>query len=58
VTGGAFGLDGVHLTARGAGMIANEMMKSIDKAYGSNFEEAEELIDIGDYPTNYNPALR
>jgi lysophospholipase L1-like esterase len=58
VTGGAFGLDGVHLTARGAGMIANEMMKAIDKAYGSNFEEADELVDIGDYPTNYNPALR
>ncbi len=58
VTGGAFSLDGLHLTSRGSAMIANEMMKSIDKAYGSNFEEAEELIDIGDYPTNYNPALR
>lgn len=58
VTGGAFGLDGVHLTARGYAMIANEMMKAIDKAYGSNFEEAGELVNIGAYPTNYNPALR
>ncbi|MDZ7612283.1 MAG: hypothetical protein U5K51_00020 [Flavobacteriaceae bacterium] len=43
VTGGAFGLDGVHLTSRGYAMIANEMMKAIDKAYGSNFEDAGEL---------------
>jgi len=46
------------LTSRGSAMIANEMMKAIDKTYGSNFEEADELVDIGDYPTNYNPALR
>jgi len=58
VTGGAFSLDGLHLTSRGSAMIANEMMKAIDKTYGSNFEEADELVDIGDYPTNYNPALR
>lgn len=57
VTGGAFSLDGVHLTARGYALVANEMMKAIDDTYGSNFEEADELLDIGQYPTNYNPAL-
>ncbi|MFD1314555.1 G-D-S-L family lipolytic protein [Namhaeicola litoreus] len=58
VRGGAFSLDGVHLTARGYGLVANEMMKAIDKTYGSNFEEAGELVDVGEYPTNYNPALQ
>lgn len=57
VTGGAFSLDGIHLTARGYALVANEMMKAIDDTYGSNFEEADELLDIGQYPTNYNPAL-
>ncbi len=58
VTGGAFSLDGVHPTARGYAFLANEFLKSIDATYGSNFEEAEELNNIGDYPTNYNPALQ
>ena len=58
VTGGAFSLDGIHLTARGYALVANEMMKAIDDTYGSNFEEADELLDIGQYPTNYNPALK
>ncbi|MFC6266945.1 SGNH/GDSL hydrolase family protein [Frigoriflavimonas asaccharolytica] len=35
VTGGAFSLDGVHLTGRGYALIANEFLKSINKQYGS-----------------------
>ncbi len=58
VTGGAFSLDGVHLTARGYGLVANKMLEAIDETYGSNFMEAGELFDIGDYPTNYNPLLQ
>jgi len=58
VTGGAFSLDGVHPTARGYALLANEFLKAIDEAYGSNFEEAGVLNNIGDYPTNYNPALQ
>ncbi len=58
VTGGAFSLDGVHPTARGYALLANEFLKSIDATYGSNFEVADELNNIGDYPTNYNPALQ
>ncbi|MGB5262340.1 MAG: G-D-S-L family lipolytic protein, partial [Lutimonas sp.] len=58
VTGGVFSLDGVHLTARGAALVANEALKSIDATYGSNFIEAGELFDVGDYPTNYNPLLQ
>lgn len=58
VTGGAFSLDGVHLTSRGYAMAANEFMNAIDAAYGSNFEASGNLIDIGEYPTNYSPLLQ
>jgi hypothetical protein len=57
VTGGAFSLDGLHGTARGNVIIANEIMKAIDATYGSNFEAAGKLLDVGDYPTNYSPLL-
>ena len=58
VTGGAVSLDGFHPTSRGYGLIANEMMKAIDVAYGSNFEASGNLLDIGDFPTNYSPLLQ
>ncbi|TNJ45440.1 G-D-S-L family lipolytic protein [Tamlana fucoidanivorans] len=58
VTGGAFSLDGVHLTSRGYAIIANEFMKAIDAKYGSNFEASGNLVDIGAYPTNYSPLLQ
>ncbi|WP_026754245.1 lipase [Sediminibacter sp. Hel_I_10] len=58
VTGGAFSLDGVHPTARGYALIANEVMKAIDATYGSNFEASGNLLDIGEYPTNYSPMLQ
>lgn len=58
VTGGAFSLDGVHLTARGNALMANEFMKAIDATYGSNFEASGNFVDIGNYPTNYSPTLQ
>ncbi|RKR15043.1 hypothetical protein CLV91_1125 [Maribacter vaceletii] len=58
VTGGAFSLDGVHLTSRGYAMAANEFMKAIDVTYGTNFEASGNLVNIEDYPTNYSPALQ
>jgi len=57
VSGGAVSLDGVHPTSRGYALVANEFMKAIDATYGSNFEASGNLIDIGDYPTNYSPLL-
>ena len=57
VFGGLFSLDGVHLTARGYSAAANEMLKAIDATYESNFEASGNLIDIGNYPTNYPPDL-
>ena len=58
VTGGAFSLDGVHPTSRGYALIANQFMKAIDATYGSNFEASGNLVDIGEYPTNYSPTLQ
>ena len=52
-------LDGVHLTARGYGLMANEFLKATDTAYGSNFGVATDgLSDANDLPTNYSPTLR
>jgi lysophospholipase L1-like esterase len=58
VTGGAFSLDGIHPTARGYALLANEFMKAIDATYGSNFEESGNMVDIGNFPTNYSPTLQ
>jgi len=58
VTGGGFSLDGVHPTSRGHALMANEMLKAIDVAYGSNFEASENLVDISNYNTNYSPLLQ
>ncbi|APQ17087.1 SGNH/GDSL hydrolase family protein [Maribacter hydrothermalis] len=58
VMGSAFSLDGVHPTARGYSLLANEFMKAIDVTYGSNFEASGNLLNVGDYPTNYSPALQ
>mgnify|MGYP003667581860 CR=1 FL=1 len=58
VRGGLISLDGIHLTARGYAIVANEMMKAIDITYGSNFEASGNLMDVGTFPTNYPPTLR
>jgi lysophospholipase L1-like esterase len=58
VTGGLVGLDGIHLTARGYAVMANEFMKQIDATYGSNFKESGNLVDVGNYPTNFSPTLQ
>lgn len=58
VTGGLVSLDGVHLTAQGYAVMANEFMKAIDKTYGSNFEASNSLFNVVNYPTNYSPLLQ
>ncbi len=45
VSGGAFSLDGVHLTPIGNAMLANEFIKSINTTYGSTLP----LIDATKY---------
>ena len=46
-TGGAFSLDGVHLTPRGYALTANEAIKAINETYGSTIP----TVDIGYYRT-------
>lgn len=47
VTGGAFSLDGVHLTPRGYAYIANATIQAINETYGSTLP----TVNIGDYRT-------
>lgn len=58
VTGGLIGLDGVHFTSRGFAGMANVFLKAIDETYGSNFEASGNLVNVGNYPTNYPPTLQ
>lgn len=41
VTGGAFSLDGVHLTGRGYAIVANEFIKSINSKYKSTLPQVD-----------------
>lgn len=58
VTGGAFSLDGVHPTSRGYALIANLFLQAIDNTYGSTFIASGNGVNIGNFPTNYSPALQ
>ena len=58
VTGGLVSLDGIHLTARGYALMANEFLRAIDATYGSNFEASGNFANAGSYPTNYSPLLQ
>lgn len=46
-TGGAFSLDGVHLTPRGYALIANKAIEAINQTYNADIP----LVDIGYYRT-------
>ncbi|PBQ31064.1 hypothetical protein CNR22_04530 [Sphingobacteriaceae bacterium] len=45
VSGGAFSLDGVHLTPKGNALLANEFLKAINAKYSSTVP----LLNVGDY---------
>ncbi len=45
VTGGAFSLDGIHLTPRGYGLVANEIIRVINLQYKSSIPQ----VDINQY---------
>lgn len=46
-TGGAFSLDGVHLTPRGYALIANRAIQAINQTYNADIPQ----VDIGNYRT-------
>lgn len=58
VFGGLVSLDGVHLTARGYGLMAREFLVAIDAAFGSNFIAAGATPKAGVLPTNYPATLQ
>ena len=45
--GGAFSLDGIHLTPRGSAVLANKMIDAINTTYGSNVPK----VNVGNYGT-------
>jgi lysophospholipase L1-like esterase len=45
VKGGAFSLDGVHLTPRGNALVANEIIRTINYTYGSSLQ----TVDVNAY---------
>jgi hypothetical protein len=45
VSGGAFSLDGVHLSTRGYAVAANEFINAINSTYGANVPK----VSVGDY---------
>ncbi|SDS53838.1 hypothetical protein SAMN05216503_3382 [Polaribacter sp. KT25b] len=58
VTGGLVSLDGIHLTTRGYGLMANKILEAIDAKYGSNFIESNNINKANDLTAVYSPTLR
>ncbi|MFD2724955.1 G-D-S-L family lipolytic protein [Hyunsoonleella rubra] len=58
VTGGAVGLDGIHLTGRGYAFMANKFLEAIDEKFGSNFMASGNVAKASSFPTNYSPTLQ
>ena len=54
VQGGAFGLDGIHLTARANAYIANQFLTAINTTYGSTLR----MYKPGDFPISYPASLQ
>ena len=53
VQGGAFGLDGIHLTPRANAYVANQFITAINATYGSTLR----MYKPGDYPISYPATL-
>lgn len=46
VSGGAFSLDGIHLTPRGNALLANEFIKAVNQTYSASIP----LVNVAKYP--------
>ena len=53
LTGNSFSLDGIHASPRGYALIANECLKAINTAYGSNLK----AVDLGNYRILFPASL-
>ncbi|WP_299668547.1 G-D-S-L family lipolytic protein [uncultured Polaribacter sp.] len=58
VSGGLVSLDGIHLTTRGYGLMANKILESIDAKYGSNFVASNNVNTAKDLPVVYSQSFR
>jgi len=58
VTGGLVSLDGIHLTARGYGLMANKFLEAIDATYGSNFIASGNVAIAEDFGVTYSSTLQ
>jgi hypothetical protein len=57
VFGGLVSLSGIHLTARGYALMANEFLEQIDATYGSNFGASGSMLQAADYVIMYPENL-
>ena len=57
IFGGLVSLDGIHLTARGYALMANEFMEQIDATYGSNFGASDSKLKANDFVVMYPEGL-
>ena len=57
VTGGLISLDGIHLTARGYALMANEILKAMDTKFGTNFGASGVQAKANDYRVVYPVSL-
>ncbi|MDY0090303.1 MAG: G-D-S-L family lipolytic protein [Flavobacteriaceae bacterium] len=53
IFGNTFSLDGVHLSPRANGLVANKMMEAINATYGSNFRP----VSLSAYPILYGVSI-
>ncbi len=58
VFGGLVSLDGIHLTSRGYGLMANKFLEALDAGFGSNFAASGSMAKADDLPIIYPPSLQ
>jgi hypothetical protein len=58
VSGGLVSLDGIHLTTRGYGLMANKILEAIDAQYGSNFVASNNVTKAAGLAVVYSQSFR
>ncbi len=58
VFGGLVSLDGIHLTSRGYGLMANKFLEALDAGFGSNFAASGSMAKADDLPIIYPASLQ
>ena len=58
VFGGLISLDGIHLTSRGYGLMANKFLEALDAGFGSNFAASGSMAKADDLPIFFPASLQ